>query len=123
MEPGLDDGRVARLREQIQDLRGEPIRATDEVTRPIPTAVEPAVERLREPVPAPAPVAAAPEVRAAASAGAPRVTRGAAAIASVSATSTNVTFWELLGSTREDRFGIVLIGLGAIAVLYALLSQ
>jgi hypothetical protein len=68
-------------------------------------------------------VAAAPEVRAEASSGAPRVTRGAAATASVSATSTTVTFWELLGSTPEDRFGIVLIGLGAIAVLYALLSQ
>jgi hypothetical protein len=30
---------------------------------------------------------------------------------------------ELLGSTPQDRFGVALIGLGAVAVLYALLTQ
>ncbi len=33
------------------------------------------------------------------------------------------SFLELLGSTPADRFGLVLIGLGMIAVLYALLTQ
>ena len=35
----------------------------------------------------------------------------------------SVTFWDLLGSSPQDRFGLVLIGAGMIAVLYAILSQ
>jgi hypothetical protein len=34
-----------------------------------------------------------------------------------------VTFWDLLGPSPQDRFGLVLIGAGAIAVLYAILTQ
>jgi hypothetical protein len=34
-----------------------------------------------------------------------------------------VSFWELLGSSRQDRFGFVLIAAGAVAVLYAILTQ
>jgi hypothetical protein len=34
-----------------------------------------------------------------------------------------VSFWELLGPSPQDRFGLLLIGAGAVAVLYAVLTQ
>jgi hypothetical protein len=34
-----------------------------------------------------------------------------------------VSFWQLLGPSPQDRFGLVLIGAGAVAVLYAILTQ
>lgn len=34
-----------------------------------------------------------------------------------------VSFWDLLGPSPQDRFGFVLIGAGAVAVLYAILTQ
>ncbi len=34
-----------------------------------------------------------------------------------------VSFWQLLGPSPDGRFGVVLIGAGALAVLYAILTQ
>jgi hypothetical protein len=40
-----------------------------------------------------------------------------------SASGQGVGFWELLGARPQDRFGLLLIGAGAVAVLYAILTQ
>jgi hypothetical protein len=131
MEPGADDGRIARLRDQLQDLRrGEPMRASDEVTRPIPTPIEPMAED-RAPRSSPtaqltstAPVASEPRAETTAAPVPSQPRRAVAAAAAAPSTSTtNVTFWELLGSTRGDRFGAVMMGLGAVALLFVVLSQ
>jgi hypothetical protein len=34
-----------------------------------------------------------------------------------------VSLWDLTGPTSRDRFGLALIGLGVIAVLYAVFTQ
>jgi hypothetical protein len=54
---------------------------------------------------------------------APVPPRAAAPAPSGQSGKSNVGFLDLLGATREDRFGVVLIGLGGVAVLYALLTQ
>jgi hypothetical protein len=38
------------------------------------------------------------------------------------AAAPGVTFWDLLGQSPEDRIGVLLIGAGAIAVVFAALS-
>ena len=38
------------------------------------------------------------------------------------AAAPGVTFWDLLGHSPEDRIGVLLIGAGAIAVVFAALS-
>ena len=125
VEPGADDGQMARLREQIQDLRGEtPLRATDDLVAPAPAPVAPT------PPPAPRPVAPqvvsvpVAEAPAAVAAPPPPVTRPTRMVAAATVSSgSDVTFWDLLGSSPQDRAGIVLIGLGAVAVVYAVLTQ
>jgi hypothetical protein len=44
-------------------------------------------------------------------------------LAAAASAGGNVTFWDLLGSSPQDRAGVVLIGLGAVAVIYAILAQ
>ena len=39
------------------------------------------------------------------------------------ASGSGVGFWDLLGSNPQDRAGVLLIGAGGVAVLYALLTQ
>jgi hypothetical protein len=43
--------------------------------------------------------------------------------AAPAASAQGVGFMEMLGATPQDRWGVVLIGAGAVAVLYALLTQ
>jgi hypothetical protein len=108
---GLDDERLARLREQVEGLksvgadgytnRGAPVVAPPPVAAPTP-AYDPDVTR---PMPTP------PE---------PRYVEPPRAAAT---SPQGVGFLELLGATPQDRWGVVLIGGGAVAVLYALLTQ
>jgi hypothetical protein len=108
-EPARGDAaagqRLARLREQVEDLKSE----TD--GRP-----------LRSVPPAPLPPVAPPAASAAvvlrtteAQSAPPRVSTVAAA--------SNATVWDVLGATPQDRFGLLLIFLGVVAVLYAVLTQ
>ena len=166
VEPS-DDPRVARLREQIEDLKGEqPLRAPDDFGQPLGAPAElsnahghpatsgkpPMVEPVRQervvgpeppvppvasPAPAPPPMVvsspAQPATRAEVTQAAESNSVASTAVAPVpprAATTpsgqparANVGFLDLLGATREDRFGVVLIGLGGVAVLYALLTQ
>jgi hypothetical protein len=46
-----------------------------------------------------------------------------AAVPAASPRATNVSFWQVLGANRQDRTGVVLMGIGAVGVLYALLTQ
>ena len=48
--------------------------------------------------------------------------RNAGAVAHTPQSARRVSFWDLLGSSPQDRFGLVFIGVGAVAVLYAVLS-
>jgi hypothetical protein len=42
---------------------------------------------------------------------------------SVSSSGQGVSLWQVFGSSPQDRFGSILIGAGALAVLYAILTQ
>jgi hypothetical protein len=98
------DERLALLREQVEGLKS---RLPAHNTAP-----------AREPEP-PRPVAQSPRTYSRAERHPNRPARAAAIVGGIQSAS----FWEVLGSTPEDRFGIALIGLGAIAVLYAILTQ
>jgi hypothetical protein len=91
------DERLARLREQVAGLKSESTVREPESARPVLAVVEPHQERPAVAAPAPAPATAA----------------GAR----------NVTFWDVLGRSPQDRFGLLLMGVGVFAVLYAVLSQ
>jgi hypothetical protein len=138
VEPGRGDAvvgqRLARLREQVADLRTQsderslrslpPAAAAVSVASTSPVApvapvtpVTPVEPQRREPeanhVPpsvseVPPPVQAPPAVTAS--------TAGAGI-------GTRASLWELTGPTSRDRFGLALIGLGVVAVLYAVLTQ
>ena len=107
----LDDERLARLREQVEGLkavggdryttRAAPVVPPASAATPATPAYDPDVTR---PMPTP------PEPR--------QVERPV-----VGASPQGVGFLELLGATSQDRWGVVLIGGGAVAVLYALLTQ
>jgi hypothetical protein len=108
----LDDERLARLREQVEGLKSV---GGDGFTNRAAPVVPPSAA----PSPAPAydpdvtrPMPTAPE---------PRSVEPPPKPAAVS--PQGVGFLELLGATPQDRWGVVLIGGGAIAVLYALLTQ
>jgi hypothetical protein len=105
----LDDERLARLREQVEGLKsvgadGYTNRAAP-VTAPTPAATATYDPDITRPVPT------APE---------PRYAEPSRAVA---ASPQGVGFLELLGATPQDRWGVALIGAGAVAVLYALLTQ
>ncbi len=112
-EPGRSDAaveeRLARLREQVEDLKtGGDGRPAHTVTVPGPTPPQagPVLPREFEPAPAP-----------------PPPVRPARVAATAGGSSQSPGLLELLGATPQDRFGIALIGLGAVAVLYAILTQ
>lgn len=107
------DERLARLREQVEGLKLNPSTAGQAArSAPSPSGasahVPPAVE---------------PESARPVAAGEPRYERRPAATAAGASRASSVTFWDLLGPSPQDRVGIVLIGAGAVAVLYALLTQ
>jgi hypothetical protein len=127
----VDDERLARLREQVEGLKS--VGADGFTGRGAPVA-PPAAAPAPAPV-TPAPAAAALAAAAGAVAYAPDVTRPSptvsetryverpAAPAAPAASAQGVGFMEMLGATPQDRWGVVLIGAGAVAVLYALLTQ
>jgi len=141
IEPAADDERVARLRDQLAGLRGQTLHATDDTvsTRPIelfqisdPGAAKPSGGAyVIDNRATPAPTVAAPRPAAPAASVPPAVqtstvtTAAAPPAATVSTTSAtrHVGFMETLGATPGDRAGVILIGLGGVAVLYALLTQ
>jgi hypothetical protein len=113
----LDDERMARLREQVEGLKS--VGADGHTSRPAPV-VPPAAAPTPAAVPAPTydpdvtrPMPIAPE---------PRYVEPPRARAAATSPQ-GVGFLELLGATPQDRWGVVLIGGGAVAVLYALLTQ
>jgi len=112
VEPGRSgadvEERLARLREQVEGLKSGPDGRPARTAQPVP--VEPA---------APPPPPAFERVERVD----PPPIRPARAAATVGGGGQSASFMELLGSTPQDRFGVVLIGLGAIAVLYAILTQ
>lgn len=146
LEPGRadgpGDGRLARLREQLESLKaagdGRPTLAHPSSNAPTPEAVraaqdaepsvaQPAAQRdarrqalapgetaperqARIPIPAEwrQSVASPPRVKEA------RLGEGSA--------PQRVSFLEVLGSDAQDRFGLVFMGVGAVAVVYAALS-
>jgi hypothetical protein len=55
--------------------------------------------------------------------GTPRMEAASSPRAASTSASANVGFLELLGSSPADRWGVVLIAAGAVAVLYALLTS
>jgi hypothetical protein len=116
------DERLARLREQVEGLKSV---GTDGLpTRTVPI-VPPAPTPVHRAPAEPAPPAYEPEVtRPMPTAPEPRYAeRPAAQVAPPTAANQGPGFWELLGATPADRFGVLLIGGGGIAVLYALLTQ
>ena len=110
------DDRMARLREQVEGLKsGSAPRGRAAPGTPIasdPIALVAADAPAREPESArPGP---AIELRY----------QQPAVAAPVAATGQHsLSFWHWLGPTPQDRFGLVLIGAGAAAVLYAILTQ
>jgi hypothetical protein len=93
------DERLARLREQVEGLKLTPGTA----------------EQAARGGPAPSVSAESPPT--------PVVERHTMAAPSAVASAPSVTFWDLLGPSPQDRFGLLLIGAGAVAVLYAILTQ
>jgi hypothetical protein len=87
------DDRVSRLREQIEDLRTAGDGFSARALAPEIVAAQPHPDS-----PSGAPTSTA------------TTTRG------------SVSFWDLFGQTPVERFGFLLIGVGGVAVLYALLS-
>jgi hypothetical protein len=108
----VDDERVTRLREQVEDLKSAGTDGYSVRGAPVPTpaAASAPAAPVREPDVA-RPIPTAPE---------PRYSEPSVARAAV---SPGVGFMELLGTSPQDRWGVVLIGAGAVAVLYALLTQ
>ncbi|HEX8967466.1 MAG TPA: hypothetical protein VF937_06285, partial [Chloroflexota bacterium] len=120
-EPGRSDPatdeRLARLREQVQGLKTGP----DE--RPARRAAMLGLTAADETPSSPAPETRRPNNAVAREPEPPRERPVARRVATLASQAQSATFWELLGATPQDRFGVVLIGLGAIAVLYAILTQ
>ena len=98
------DERLARLREQVEGLKSE--NDGRPALDPRPVVHEP--EPLRSVAP-PAPPPAPRSERAPQTAG--------------NARPQEAGVLDLMGSTPQDRLGFALIGLGGVAVLYALLTQ
>ena len=108
-DAGVDE-RLERLREQVEGLK---FGADGRTARSTPV------------------IAGAPSAAHESGASEPRYGRralnaGPVAAPRPRATPTSgqgVSFWQLLGPSPQDRFGLVLIGAGAVAVLYAILTQ
>jgi cell division septation protein DedD len=105
-EPIVDE-RLQRLRAELAGLR-----ATSADAAPVVHAPEPA------PVPAPAPAPVAPQPPPA-----PADLPQATTTAAVATAPRSVGFWELLGATRQDRAGALMIAAGAVAVITVVLTQ
>ncbi len=144
------DERMARLREQIEGLKtgpdGGPPRpsvrlglpafgATPESASPHEPATgrgwpapanpqDPATGRAaREPATAPEPAAARSWRAPARPPGAAADARPRMSAYATTAEPREASLWDLLGATAQERFGVVLIVVGALAVIYAILSQ
>jgi len=121
-DPVVDE-RLHRLREQVEGLKttGADPRSTP---RPTPAAssvpAETPAPPVREREPEATRPAAPPEPRYAPE---PTYERPVAAAPRVATGGQGVGFMELLGPTPGDRWGLVLIGFGAVAVLYAVLTS
>ena len=114
--------RLARLREQLESLKSGADGRSARAATPAAVSVGPAVPTadtvpLRDPEPARTSVESRPRARPAATLAAATPTRTPAP-----RPAQHVSFWDLLGSNAQDRFGLVFMGLGAVAVLYAALS-
>jgi hypothetical protein len=127
-DPAVDE-RMARLREQIEGLRagpdGRPPGTTGRAGQPaLDTA--PAAANTREPVSAHRPATTTEPTNARellsgrASMSEPRPRRPGYA---ATAEPRGLSFWDAVGATAQERFGLVLIVVGALAVIYAILSQ
>ena len=105
------DQRLERLRVQVESLRASP---DARMARPTPVIAAPSGSA--QPLPSESP----PDARRATGGRPAAVTRTQTASTSGQG---GVGFWELLGASPQDRFGLLLIGAGGVAVLYAILTQ
>jgi hypothetical protein len=145
VDPGHGDAivgqRLARLREQVADLRsesdGRPLHSLPTAAPAEPQAPQREPDAYRVPssptgvsesdayraAPPPS-VPAAPPLETSRPAPEPAPSASVAAAApSAAGGSARAGLWELTGPTGRDRFGLALIGLGIVAVLYAVLTQ
>jgi hypothetical protein len=137
LEPRFDtasDERLARLREQVEDLKSEGdgrsvrvvpshgpvIPASSPMAAVPPPAVLPPPTPIAPPVGA-APAHSVPSAPASAVVTAPSPAPAAPVVAVSSGQAESV--WDVLGPRPQDRFGLVLIGLGLLAVFFAILTQ
>jgi cell division septation protein DedD len=104
----VDDERLARLREQVEGLKSAG--ADGYTARGAPVAP-----------PAPAPMPAAPAYESDVTQPMPTVPKPAYLERPV-APAQGIGFLELLGATPQDRWSVVLIGTGSVAVLWAALT-
>jgi hypothetical protein len=125
-DAGVDE-RLERLREQVEGLKSGPesrSARTPPVLAAPPTAVQSTATEApgREPEAFSSSVTGRPvtrEVRYSPE----RRGRSARPARPPVATGQGVSFWTLLGAGPAERFGLVLIGAGAVAVVYAVLTQ
>lgn len=110
------DERLAHLREQVESLKsGSAVDGRPARIAPIPLEnnAPPVVEPLPQELDSARPAAAAEA----------RYERRPVAAPATTGAGHRVTFWSVLGASPQDRFGVVFIGAGAVAVLYAILTQ
>ena len=111
------DERLARLREQVEGLKvtpGTAARGGPIQPGPAEYAAPPAVDT--------SPLPREPESARPVAAGEPRYQRQAVAAPGAGGSAQSVTFWDLLGSNQQDRFGVVLMGAGSVAVLFGVIQ-
>jgi hypothetical protein len=127
VEPSRQDAaveeRLTRLREQVEDLKSQP--SDGRSTRSTPAmapAPGPSLPPIAEAAATPAQEPETPRHNAGGAERRPAPTTTAASASRVAA-GASVGLWQLLGATPQDRFGVLLIFAGAVAVLYALLLQ
>jgi hypothetical protein len=128
-EPARGDAavgqRLARLREQVADLRSV---SDGRTLRSVPSAAEPASAPLPTVQPtaalpiAPAAPASPPVVESVVAVPASAVPTAAPPAAAAAATA-RPSLWERAGPTDRHRFGLVAMAIGVAALLYALFSQ
>jgi hypothetical protein len=100
----------------VSQAMGPTLQAVTPATTPVPQAAAPATTPVPQAA-APVPQAATPATEHVPEATLPPATAQAAPRRQAGG------FMDLLGDTQQDRFGLVLIGTGLIAVVYAVLSQ
>jgi hypothetical protein len=123
------DQRLARLREQLEDLRSQteprPVRSTSPggVTS-LDVALARRQSDAQRPSPPPPEVAAPARVEPEARSGPDGASQPPRAVTiKAPASKGDRSLWALMGPTPQHRFGLVLIGVGVLALLYAILSQ